>query len=185
MTVNEELLKIMQDYVMFMDSKKTLELPILVSEHKKNHKSSLYYCSPVTAEYEFGQSVFDCEIRDREILSYSFQIRTDKIKSQVALRFDEGDATHFNNVPGLELSEQSVTTPHFHKYNEQGYFIAYKNEELKQLGNVKMTIEDGFDSFCRESKIDYGNVSPRIQIIEDGVMKLNLKQQDPLAGVNF
>ena len=115
MKQNNELLQIMQDYVQFMDSDKTIDLPVVVSEHKKNHPSSLYYVSALTSVFPFGETKFDCEIRDRDVLSYSFQIRSDKFHSQVVLRFDEGDATHRNDIPGLPLEQQSVTTPHFHR----------------------------------------------------------------------
>lgn len=183
--VNTELLQIMQNYVKFMDSEKSMVLPVVVSEPKKNHKSSLYYTSPLTAGSPLGESSFDCEIKDRDSLTYSFQILTDEFKSRVALRFDEGIATHYNNIPGIELTEQSVTAPHFHKYNEQGYFIAYKNEDLKQVVNYPMSLEDGFNAFCKEAKIKTGDVTPKIKIVEGGVIKMNLEQQDPLAGINF
>ena len=40
-----------------------------------------------------------------------------------------------------------VTTPHFHRYDEIGRFIAYKTYELKQLGTTPIKIADGFKSF--------------------------------------
>lgn len=176
---------IMQDYIDFLDADKTLDLPVMVSEHKKNHPSSLYYKSNISATKPFGNTTFDCEIRDRDTLSYSYQIRSDHFKKQVALRFDEGDATHMNNIPGIPLAEQSVTTPHFHRYNAEGFFIAYKNEELAAITVFPMSIEDGFDAFLHEAKIDDKGVNPRIQIVEGGVLSMNLQPTDPLAGVNF
>lgn len=119
------------------------------------------------------------------MLSYSFQIRSDKFKDQVVLRFDEGDATHRNNIPGLPIDQQSVTTPHFHRYNEQGYFIAYKTEELKTVAQTSLGIEDGFDIFLREAKIGRTVAAPLIQISENGIIQMNFQQTDPLAGVNF
>ena len=185
MKQNNELLQIMQDYVQFMDSDKTIHLPVIVSEHKKNHHSSLYHESVLTSVFPFGITKFDCEIRDRDVLSYSFQIRSDKFKDQVVLRFDEGDATHRNNIPGLPIDQQSVTTPHFHRYNEQGYFIAYKTEELKTVAQTSLGIEDGFDIFLREAKIGRTVAAPLIQISENGIIQMNFQQTDPLAGVNF
>lgn len=185
MKVNNELLQIMQDYIQFMDSDKTITLPVIVSEHKKNHPSSLYYVSTLKSVYSFGETKFDCEIRSRDFLSYSFQIRSDKYKSQVALRFDEGDATHRNDIPGLPLVQQSVTTPHFHRYNEQGYFIAYKNDELNADIQASLGIENGFDIFLREAKIGRTVADPLIQISENGIIQMNFQQIDPLAGVNF
>ena len=185
MKQNNELLQIMQDYVQFMDSDKTIDLPVVVSEHKKNHPSSLYYVSALTSVFPFGETKFDCGIRDRDVLSYSFQIRSDKFESQVALRFDEGDAAHRTDIPGLPLDRQSVTTPHFHRYNEQGYLIAYKNEELNAVAQTSIGIEDGFDIFLREAKIGRTVAAPLIKISENGIIQMNLQQTDPLAGVNF
>lgn len=147
-TLNNELLQLMDDYKLFMQSPKSVALPIVVSEPKKNHPRSKYYEAELTASHPFGAMVFDCEIRDRVFNSYSFQIRSDKLKKSVVLRFDEGDATHRNNVPGIPLDQQSISTPHFHKYNDAGYFIAYKNEELLNLAQGSLPLADGFDVFC-------------------------------------
>lgn len=184
-TPNTELLKIMHDYVEFMDVDKRIDLPVVISEHKKNHPSSLYYRSQLSAVFSFGNTSFDCEIRDRDTLNYSFQIRSDRFKEQVVLRFDEGFSTHKNNIPGIPLQEQSVTTPHFHRFNEDGYFIAYKNEQLAHITTYPMSIEDGFDVFLQEAKIADGGKSPRILILNDGMLSMNIQPTDPLAGVNF
>lgn len=180
-----ELLTIMQEYIDFMDADKTMDLPVVVSDHKKNHPSSLYYKSDVMSASPLGNTVFECEIRDRDTLNYSFQIRSDRFKRQVAFRFDEGDYTHRNNDPSIPLAEQSITTPHFHRYNGSGYFIAYKNDELNQIVALPMSIEAGFDAFLHEAHIADREFNPRIQITEGGVLNINLQQSDPLAGINF
>ena len=48
-----------------------------------------------------------------------------------------------------------------------------------------MSLEDGFNAFCKEARIKTGEITPKIKIVEGGVIKMNLEQQDPLAGVNF
>lgn len=185
-TLNNELLQLMDDYKLFMQSPKSVALPIVVTDPKKNHPKSKYYEAELTAGHPFGTTVFDCEIRDRVFNSYSFQIRSDKFVKSVVLRFDEGDATHRNNAPGIPLEEQSISTPHFHKYNDAGYFIAYKNNELKQLGQVSLSLTDGFDVFCREAKIDTTGYDIRIQEADvNGNLEMNFNQPDPLAGVMF
>lgn len=185
-TLDNELLALMDDYKLFMQSSKSLALPIVVSEPKKNHPKSKYYEGELTASHPFGSTVFDCEIRDKVPNSFSFQIRSDKFAKAVVLRFDEGDATHRNNAPGIPLDQQSISTPHFHKYNEAGYFIAYKNEELKNLTLTSLSLQEGFDIFCREAKIDTTGYSLKIQEAEsDGSLVMNLGQTDPLAGIMF
>lgn len=183
-TPNTELLSIMRDYVDFMDADKTMNLPVVISEHKKNHPSSFEYKSEIFASSPLGNTSFDCEIRDRDTLNYSFQIRSDRFKKQVVFRFDEGNNTHRNDDPSIPLAEQSVTTPHFHRYNVNGYFIAYKTEVLEQVARP-MAIEVGFDAFLQEANIADGGIDPRIQICERGIISMNLQQTDPLAGVNF
>lgn len=185
-TLDNELLALMDDYMLFMQSSKSVALPIVVSESKKNHPKSKYYEAELTAEIPFGNTVFDCEIRDKEPNSFSFQIRSDRFAKAVVLRFDEGDATHRNTAPGIPLDQQSISTPHFHKYNDAGYFIAYKNDELKILDHTSLSLEEGFDIFCREAKIDTTGYEVKIQKADaDGTIVMNLGQTDPLAGIMF
>ena len=56
------------------------------------------------------------------------------------MRFDEGNGVHRNNNPSIPLHEQEITTPHFHKYDNRGYFIAYKTNELTPYNNKPLNI---------------------------------------------
>lgn len=183
--VDAQLLQILQDYIQFMDSEKTTNLPVVISEHKNNHPSSLYSNSIVYSSFSFGNTCLDCEIRNRDTYDYSFQIRSDRLKKQVVLRFDEGQAAHRNDIPGIPLDQQCVTTPHFHKYNSDGYLVAYKTLNLEKASQLPLSIEEGFDLFLNEANICDEGIDPRIQITKNGNILINLQQIDPLAEINF
>ena len=183
--VNSELLQLMDDYNLFMDSAKKIDTPLNVSKVKGNHRSSLYEEVDLISEENFGETSLVCEVRDKNKYNYSFQILTDSIKNRVISRFDEGNGTHKNNCDDIPLAEQMVTTPHFHRYDENGRFIAYKTYELKQLGTTPIKIADGFKSFCSHLNISCNNnIEPTIEVVEAGALPLEF-DNDPLNGINF
>ena len=65
--INKELLAIMEDYNLFMDSDKQMELPIAVTNEKPNHTSSLYLEEIIHTDQSLGNNSFDCEIRNKDI----------------------------------------------------------------------------------------------------------------------
>ena len=182
---NYELLKIMEEHDLFMRNKKHTMMPILVSKEKPNHKTSLYFEQELTADSSFGETKVDCEIREKDRLNYSFQIISDKIKNRVLARLDEGNGVHRNNLPHIPLAEQEVTTPHFHKYDKSGYFLAYKSDSLYAYENTPLDIKEGLRLFCEEEKIESSNSALiEIQIKEDGALPFE-HDIDPLNGIMF
>lgn len=182
---NYELLKIMEEHDLFMGNKKHTMMPILVSKEKPNHKSSWYFEQDLTADSSFGETKVDCEIREKNPSNYSFQILSNRIKNRVLARLDEGNGTHRNNFPNIPLAEQEVTTPHFHKYNESGFFVAYKSDSLTAYNEKPLKIEDGLRLFCEEENIESSNSVPiEIQIKEDGSLPFP-HDTDPLNGIMF
>lgn len=182
---NTELLKIMEDYNLFMSANKQTQMPIIVRKEKPNHKSSLYIEQELTSDIDFGKTLFDCEIRDKNPQNYSFQISTDKIEKKSLARLDEGNGVHRNNIPYIPLAEQEITTPHFHRYDSEGRFVAYKTDSLKSYKEKPLEIEEGFRIFCDEEKITSIDGSlTRIEIKEDGALPLDY-DDDPLAGIKF
>ena len=182
---NKELLSLMEDYNLFMSAKKQTQMPVVVREEKPNHKSSLYLEQEMGSDVRFGRAMFDCEIRNKNRQNYSFQISSDKIEQKSLARLDEGNGVHRNNIPHIPLAEQEITTPHFHKYDSDGRFVAYKTNALKEYNKNPLKIEDGFRLFCNEEKISSFDGSPLIiEINENGVLPMDY-DSDPLAGVNF
>lgn len=182
---NYELLKIMEEHDLFMCNKKHTMMPILVSKEKPNHKTSLYFEQELTADSSFGETKVDCEIREKDRLNYSFQIISDKIKNRVLARLDEGNGVHRNNLPHIPLAEQEVTTPHFHKYDKSGFFLAYKTDSLNAYESTPLDIKEGLRLFCEEEKIESSNSALiEIQIKEDGALPFE-HDIDPLNGIMF
>lgn len=183
--VNNELLRIMDEYVSFVDSDKHVSMPMAITKEKPNHHSSLYAELPVSSDVLFGDVRMDCEIRNKDPHNYTFQLITDRFSQRVIVRLDEGNGTHRNNLPSIPLEQQEVTTPHFHRYDATGRFLAYHNEELKEHVGSILPIELGIELFCRETKIkplEHQDIS--ILINEDGVLPLEV-DKDPLNGVVF
>lgn len=182
---NDELLKIMEEHDLFMRNKKHTSMPMLVSKEKPNHKTSLYVEQDLLADSSFGDTIVDCEIRDKNPLNYSFQILSNRIKKRVLARLDEGNGVHRNNLPNIPLAEQEVTTPHFHKYNKSGYFIAYKSVALTAYDEKPLDIKEGLRLFCEEENIESSDTSLiEIEIKEEGALPLPY-DNDPLNGIMF
>lgn len=105
------------------------------------------------------------------------------------MRYDTGGGTHKNDAPHIPLAEQSVTTPHFHKYDSNGYFLAYKTDLLndpKQAEHL-FDIEFGFPYFCQEGNVcaNDNHGVPEVRVFYDGVLPFEFDNTDPLEGINF
>ena len=175
----------MDDYKLFMSSTKNTEMPIVVSKEKPNHKTSLYKEQILLSDMPFGQTLIDCEIRDKNLLNYSFQILSNKLNNRVLARLDEGNGVHRNNIPNIPIAEQMISTPHFHKYDSKGRFLAYKTDWLNSYNEKPLEIGEGFRIFCEEEMISSTDGSPIIiEIKEDGVLPFDY-DKDPLSGINF
>ena len=87
--INNELLRIMDDYNLFMSSCKNTVMPIFVTKEKPNHKTSLYKEQMLVSDKPFGDTLINCEIRDKNLLNYSFQILSDRLNNRVLARLDK------------------------------------------------------------------------------------------------
>ena len=173
----------MGDYQLFMEAEKEILMPIKVCAEKPNHPTSLYVEGDVECGERMGNVRYDCEMRNKRADNFTFQLLTDKIKNRLLFRFDQGNGTHRNNFPNIKLQDQSIPTPHFHKYTEDGYIYAYQTEELK--ASPLMNIYEGVRSFCKEAKIGKTEgMDAEIQVQNIGEIPFE-EEKDPLNGVNF
>ena len=184
--INKELLSIMENYNLFLCSEKQIEMPIEVTKEKVNHPTSLYIEKEVKSSQQLGEDKFDCEIRNKDIKNYSYQLLTNAISKRVLFRLDEGNGTHRNNIPTIPLRNQQVPTPHFHKYDASGRFHAYRTKELEAVSFLD--IKQGLTIFCKEANIvsteEDSNIEISIQ--EEGTISSELLNDlDPLNGVDF
>ena len=105
---DRELLKIIDDYKTFINAEKRINAPIIVSEPKGNHGTSLYTKKHLHSEFHFGNTFMTCEVRNGDKTDCSFQIVSDKFKKGVVIRYDSGGGTHKNEVPFIPLARRCV-----------------------------------------------------------------------------
>ena len=99
------------------------------------------------ARWLTGQSVIQHKTISEDILliverskrdsKYGIKLRCPSLTNEPFFRFDSDGPAHRNDFPNIPLDEQSVTTPHFNSYEEDGKPIAYKNDILKKEINLK------------------------------------------------
>lgn len=171
--VDNEILSILNDYHLFIDSDKHVDMPYLVNKVDINHPSSLIGDASLIAAYPLGATVLDCEMRERSEYKYSFKILTDAVTSKMLFRMDEGSKTHWNKHLHVPVNEQQVPTPHFHKVGDDGIMFAYSTDNLKSY-NTPLNINDGFAAFCEECHIDQQNL--KIVVHEEGTLPLEYEQ---------
>ncbi|MFB9058074.1 hypothetical protein ACFFU9_15120 [Mariniflexile ostreae] len=102
-------------------------------------------------------------------------------------RFDSDGTTHHNRIDGIPLNEQAITTPHFHKFNENGIEIAYKTDKLldpkesKALEDINLCIIHFFhESNTRLKNDDF----PEIKIMSD-TLGFKMTKEDPNQNIAF
>lgn len=181
--VDTELLAILDDYHLFLDSNKSVPMPFLVNKKDHNHVTSLKGDCPLTSGAPIGNTVLECEVRDKSEYDYSFKVLTDAIKSRMLIRFDEGNGVHRNRHWAVPVDQQQVPTPHFHQYDDAGYFYAYQTDSLKAASSP-IDIHEGFSVFCNHYHIVGENTEVLVQ--EEGTLPfVHDPETDPLQGIVF
>lgn len=118
---------------------------------------------------------------------FQFKLRYKTFLPRPFFRFDSDGETHRNKIDGIPLHEQSITTPHFHKFNHDGIEIAYKTakllnpEEANALQDINLCIAHFFhESNTRLKEEDF----PEIQIMTD-TLNFKMSDEDPNQNINF
>jgi hypothetical protein len=179
---------IIEDYEKYESTvtglKNTPVSPIIVKDKKQNHRGSLYKKQPVIHESLTDNISVIIEIREF-CNRFSICLDSDRFPDCILFRYDSAGTTHRNNFPDIPLNEQSVTTPHFHKFNERGYYVAYKTQKLQSEAEARALcdIQFGFPYFCQESNIRHGGELPELEIIS-GEMFFE-SSDDPLESITF
>lgn len=91
------------------------------------------------------------------------------------------------NNSDFSLRILSTITPHYHRFDSQGYLLAYQTDAMKddtQTSNWK-DIEKAFDYFCQSGNIHTSlpDDKPRI-VVSTGNLPLDFGD-DPTNGLNF
>lgn len=103
---------------------------------------------------------------------YGIKLRCKNFIKQPYFRFDSDGPAHRNENPEIPLEEQSIKTPHFNSFDENGNYIAYKNETLKNETEAQIIANDinfGISLFCMEtnSKLNDNNFPTVSQLIQE------------------
>jgi hypothetical protein len=129
--------------------------------------------------------LFDVKVNDHNF--FQFKLRYKSFIPVPFFRFDSDGGTHRNKIDGLNIREQSITTPHFHKFNENGIEIAYKTDKLldpresKALEDINLCIVHFFHESNTRLKVDD---FPEIKIMSD-TFGFKAMKEDPNRNVNF
>ena len=118
---------------------------------------------------------------------FQFKLRYKSFVPTPFFRFDSDGETHRNRDDGVDLKDQAVTTPHFHKFNENGIEVAYKTDKLldpkesKALEDINLCIIHFFhESNTRLNDDDF----PEIKIQSD-TLGFKMTKEDPNQNINF
>jgi len=127
----------------------------------------------------------EVKINDHDYFHFKLKYKT--FVPAPFFRFDSDGDTHRNKVDGILLKDQVITTPHFHKYNENGIEIAYKTGKLldpnesKALEDINLCIIHFFhESNTRLNNDDF----PEIKIMSD-TLGFKMTKEDPNQNINF
>ena len=93
---------------------------------------------------------------------YGIKLICSDLTKEPFFRFDSDGPSHKNNFPDIPLEEQSITTPHFNTFKEDGKRFAYRNKDLKNEDEAIRIMENrdlGVILFCKEtnSKLSSNN----------------------------
>lgn len=183
----EKIKKDYEGYYNFLNSKKEIVSPFIVRDVRKEHPSSLCATEELICELPYGKTELYSEVKKSTTYSYSLSIKSDIIDSRILLRYDSDGPTHKNSVDYIPLEDQSIPTPHFHKFDEQGNLIAFQTDKLKneKEANALKNIEFGFAYFCQSGNIIKNKTMDLPEIwVNDGMLPLDYNE-DPTDGINF
>lgn len=185
--INEEIKNNYDNYVQFIYNEKYIEeRVILVKEINPNNIKELIYQTPIMSKHPFGNTKLLIEAPKCLSGKFSAKILTDKIANRMLFRYDSDGGTHRNKYDDIPLENQSVTTPHLHKYDEQGRFLAIKTDAIMHDELKARDIETGFHIFCDEGRLlssktgDYPKA-----FIGEMTKSLFDDEKDPCEGVKF
>ena len=118
---------------------------------------------------------------------FQFKLRNQNFCPQHFFRYDSDGETHRNKIDGIPLKEQSIPTPHFHKYHENGYEIAYQTDKLldenerKALEDINLCIKHFFhESNLRLNEDDFSDI-----FIMNNTLGFSLISTDPNENITF
>lgn len=187
--INYEVKKKYSFYQTLLKGIKNLTYPTIILDDLKGTKKD-WKIKSVDAKHihlHDEHVVFTVESKVNDDKNFKFALKCNNLSDTPFFRFDSDGAAHKNAFFEIPLKNQQVTTPHFHKYDENGQCIAYKTEKLKDEKESK-ALEDinlCIIHFCHESHLRYQ--MDNFPTIEQNPSELPLKlsNDDPLQNIKF
>lgn len=174
-------------YATYLAARKMVVSPFSVTESKENHLSSLYAETKLTSVFMFGDASMSCEIKNSDVSDFKLALLSTIIPSKTLFRFDSKGPDHKNKVDYIPLSQQSVPTPHYHQFDEQGNLLAYQTPEMADETKKQEWHDVGaaFNFLCQSKNIhaNQPDDKPRI-LVATGTIPFDYGD-DPINGLNF
>lgn len=184
--INEQIVK---SYPVFQkvryEKKKLVENIIHLTDKKSNNNYKQGFS--VVISKELNDLKFVAEANKTEVKRYGFKLMSKVLCERPFFRFDASGCTHNNNSPIIPLTLRQITTPHFQFYDELGYNVAYKTDQLKDtdiISKIEQDINKGVELFCEESRtFTEENSYPTIK--RDSGLLFETNEIDPLTNITF
>jgi hypothetical protein len=118
---------------------------------------------------------------------FQFKLRCKSLAAVPFFRYDSDGDTHRNYGENIPLSQQQITTPHFHRFTEDGRNFAYKTDRLldekecKSLEDINACIAHFFD----ESNTRLGENNYPSCTVNPQELQLDISMNDPLDNIVF
>lgn len=175
-------------YRTLVDGKKTTEHETVNVTKVGNNKKILETSVEVSHESSDVDSVsLMVEVNKANQGNYKFKLNCEEFIPAPFFRFDSIGKTHRVKRDGIKLNDQQVTTPHFHKYNEEGVEIAYKTKELidKETAEALKDINLCLAHFCHESNLRLKEDDfPTVSVMPD-TLGIQVFEDDPNQNIDF
>ena len=185
--VHEDIIKEnYKSYTAYLAARKVVASPFSVTEPKDNHPSSLYAETKLTSTYMYGDASMSCEIKNSDLSDYKLALLSTIIPSKTLFRFDSKGPDHKNKVDYIPLNQQSVPTPHYHQFDEEGNLLAYQTPEMADEKKQEWhDVVATFDFLCQMKNIhaNQPDDKPRI-LVTTGNIPFDYGD-DPINGLSF
>lgn len=175
-------------YNNLLSERKSIFTEVIEINSRANNHSFVESVDKVDHPEVTDDSMVLCvEVKINNHAYFQFKLRYKSFVPAPFFRFDSDGETHRNKVDGIELKDQAITTPHFHKFNENGIEIAYKTDKLldpkesKALEDINLCIIHFFhESNTRLKEDDF----PEIKIQSD-TLGFKMTKEDPNQNIDF
>lgn len=144
---------IKNNFSLFSDllkGKKIVLKNVVQLDEKKNNVMWLVGESEIRHESSPENILLVIEKSKRDA-KYGVKLRCKSLTQNPFFRFDSDGPAHRNDFPEIPLEYQSISTPHYNSYREDGKPYAYKCEILQKETEAKAIVGDinlGIPLFC-------------------------------------